>query len=175
MKGTIYHLVVLFCIAIVPFELSAKEIENTKTPSPTKEAQPSAEPSPMSTPSLEADVTIETRDVIDPQNSDVKANEKKTEVIERAVMPVTRWIEEKIHNAYKTGSTSPHSDHAKQPGLSLREAIDLARKEHGGTVLSADRIDQQGAINYRVKILSKGGVIKMVDIFDIPAVEKTKE
>lgn len=41
--------------------------------------------------------------------------------------------------------------------LTLPDAIDRARQQHGGRVLSASRIEQAGRVFYRIKLLQNNG------------------
>lgn len=52
-----------------------------------------------------------------------------------------------------------------KPGLSLSEAIAIAKRRHGGEVLSAKRAkDGSGRPIYVIKLLTDGGVVKKVRI-----------
>ncbi len=83
-------------------------------------------------------------------------------------MPMTNWLEEKLQDSSvmnpARGNKSAPPKEASEKSLTLRDAIKKALSTHKGTVLSADRIEKNGNLSYRIKILSRNGVIRMVDI-----------
>ncbi|MCG8668150.1 MAG: PepSY domain-containing protein [Pseudomonadales bacterium] len=92
--------------------------------------------------------------------------EPQTKKIERFVMPFTNWVEEKLH---ESAIANPAEQQAKKKSpkvasISLRQAIEFARQQHPGTVLSADRIKSENTFSYRIKILSKEGVVRVVSV-----------
>lgn len=90
----------------------------------------------------------------------------KQEKVERFVMPFTKWVEGKLHNSpvinptKDTAQRSNRSDNAGQ----MRRAIRRALKAYPGTVLSVDKSNQGSVWIYKVKIISKTGVVKIVTI-----------
>lgn len=100
----------------------------------------------------------------------------KTEEVERFVMPFTKWIEGKLHSSPVVNPTkkqiSRKSKKSNQTGL--RDAIKKALKIYPGTVLSADKSTQNGTREYRIKIISKSGIVKIVTVPEISA-PSTKE
>lgn len=94
--------------------------------------------------------------------------EPQTKRVERFVMPMTNWLEEKLQDSSvmnpARGNKSAPPKEASEKSLTLRDAIKKALSTHKGTVLSADRIEKNGNLSYRIKILSRNGVIRMVDI-----------
>lgn len=163
MKNRIYHIVVPCCLALLSSWVTANDaLKRTEAlvdiTNQTDEVD---------------EVTVDGIDVVNEisdaptevsEKSAARTKKSKTGALERAVMPVTRWIEDKIHNVYKAESSTSPTEASSGPAIGLREAINLAREKHGGTVLSADRIDDEGDITYRVKILLGEGIIKMVDV-----------
>jgi hypothetical protein len=51
----------------------------------------------------------------------------------------------------------------------MQRAIEKAQSEHGGKVLSADRIRYRGQDTYRVKLLTPGGRVRVVQLSEQPA------
>lgn len=51
----------------------------------------------------------------------------------------------------------------------MQRAIERAQAEHGGKVLSADRIRYRGQDTYRVKLLTPGGRVRVVQLSEAPA------
>lgn len=97
----------------------------------------------------------------------IKTNvEPQTSKVERIVMPFTNWVEEKIHKSTLVNPAA-HQQQQNQPSpqtISLRQAIAKALAIHSGTVLSADRIETAGELQYRIKILSPGGVLREITV-----------
>ncbi|WP_103654310.1 PepSY domain-containing protein [Agarilytica rhodophyticola] len=86
--------------------------------------------------------------------------------VERIVMPFTQWVEKRIQNtSIVKPSVFPNKNKRQQhKGISLRQAIELARREYKGTVLGAERIEEKDNLTYRIKIISKDGVIKVIEV-----------
>lgn len=86
--------------------------------------------------------------------------------VERFVMPFNQWVEEKMQGSSILNPTSRQQSQTieSKPGISLRQAIEQARNIQPGTVLSAERIETNGQLSYRIKILSEAGVVRMVMI-----------
>lgn len=55
----------------------------------------------------------------------------------------------------------------------LQLAIERAQSTHGGKVLSADRIRYRGQDTYRVKLLTPGGRVRVVQLSEPPAEAQT--
>ncbi len=47
-------------------------------------------------------------------------------------------------------------------GLSLDEAVSLVHRRVGGRVLAAGRVQADGRMVYRIKILTRGGVVRII-------------
>lgn len=90
--------------------------------------------------------------------------------VESFVMPFTHWVEDKIQNTDIMKPSVYVQEASPEPakGIGLRGAIEKARAEFEGTVLSADKITSEGQLVYRVKILSKEGVVKQIEVSDTP-------
>ena len=86
--------------------------------------------------------------------------------VERFVMPFTRWIEGKLQDSSVVNPTSNKVKkvQSQQNQLTLRTAIKQALSQYPGTVLSADKSKLDSGLEFRVKILSKDGVIRMITI-----------
>lgn len=86
---------------------------------------------------------------------------------ERAITPLTSWVEKKIQDSElvePSGYKRKTHDHSHKSRM--RWAIEQARAQYSGTVLSAKKTEQGGAITYHVKILSADGIVKTLDIAD---------
>ena len=90
----------------------------------------------------------------------------QTSGIERMVMPLTHWVEEKIQNtSIIKPSAYSRKRQAQGPNhINLREAIERAQKQYTGTVLGAERISEKDQLIYRIKILSASGIVKLVEV-----------
>lgn len=116
--------------------------------------------------------------VSEPEQGWVKEKvEPQTRKIERFVMPITNWVEEKLHDSTIANPALKKKRQQTEPipGISLREAIELARKQHPGTILSADKIKSNESLTYRIKILSQGGVVRVLTIDGQPAPSSQQE
>ena len=89
-----------------------------------------------------------------------------TSSVEKAFTPITRWVEDIFQNTsiMKPSAFNRVPANGIQTQVSLREAIKLALKMNSGTVLSANKINQDGQVNYKIKILSKDGVVNILSI-----------
>lgn len=95
-----------------------------------------------------------------------KKSAPKQEKVERFVMPFTKWVEGKLHNSPVINPTKDKAQRSARKSNSnqMRQAIKKALKAYPGTVLSVDK-SQRGALwVYKVKIISKSGVVKIVTI-----------
>lgn len=81
---------------------------------------------------------------------------------EHFVAPFTRWAEDSIQNSELLQPSKPKAHTPKGPGISLRQAINMARSQHQGTVLSAKY--QAAENHYLIKIISSKGVVKTLVI-----------
>ena len=95
--------------------------------------------------------------------------------IERSVMPATQWLERKIQNRSVIQPSiyignDKNDDNTTQ--ITLREAIEEAKKEQVGTVLSAKRITNGQKHLYEIKILSESGIIKIIEIEDEKGIDE---
>lgn len=90
----------------------------------------------------------------------------ESSAVERATKPVASWVEEKLQNsALLQPSTYSRTPTEKPVGeRTLREAILLAREQFNGSVLAAERMDEEGRSWFRIKILSETGVLRMIDV-----------
>ncbi len=57
----------------------------------------------------------------------------------------------------------------------MQRAIERAQSEHGGKVLSADRIRYRGQDTYRVKLLTPGGRVRVVQLSETAASARESE
>ena len=94
-----------------------------------------------------------------------------TSSVERAVTPLTRWVEDIFQNtsimkpsAFNRELTNRGLPEELKPAVSLRQAIKSALKINSGTVLSANKISQEGGVTYKIKILSKDGVVNIISV-----------
>ena len=105
----------------------------------------------------------------DTNKTDDRENSPKTSSIERSVMPVTQWLENKLQNNSLI-QPSIYIDDKKSETveiqLTLREAIEQAKQQQAGTVLSAKKISNESGITFEVKILAESGIIKIIEIED---------
>lgn len=110
------------------------------------------------------DVTAEVIDEL-PVNSGASAKEIDVSVIEKAVMPLTHWVEGKIQDH---AIAKPQKSHNKSNdltnGISLRDAIRKATQQYAGTVLSAEQVQKNNQRYYRIKMLSANGVVKIIEV-----------
>lgn len=106
----------------------------------------------------------------DPPSWKNKKIAPETTPMERFVWPFTRWLEEKVHNTslIRSPDAKLQDEQAEPQGLNLREAIQQASDRYPGTVLSADKLEQDGKLEYRVKIISPQGVVKTLSVTGKP-------
>lgn len=93
--------------------------------------------------------------------------EPKTSQIERSIMPVTQWLENKIQNNSVIQPSIYIDDKPKDTNTSpftLRQAIEIAKEQQAGTVLSAKKITDDVQTSFEVKILSETGIIKIITV-----------
>jgi len=97
-----------------------------------------------------------------------KSDDKK---VERFVMPFTRWVEGKLQKSSVINPTAKQAkkSQSKASQHTLRTAIKQALSLHPGTVLSADKVQQNNGLVFKIKILSKDGVIRIVTV---PSMDK---
>ena len=88
-----------------------------------------------------------------------KKVEPVTTPIERFVNPLTRWLEEQIHQ--KRSVKEPRNTPAAT-SLTLRTAINMAQQTHPGKVLSAEKVKSEELLSYRIKIISDKGIVKTI-------------
>ena len=99
----------------------------------------------------------------------VNAGKQESEVeissVERLFTPLTHWVEEKIQQLPVVKPTA-YTRQRKQDtsGITLREAIKLARKQYQGTVLSAAEVEGDKKQSFEIKILSAEGIVKTVSV-----------
>ena len=126
-----------------------------------------ADPSPESLPlDLPATNSVQQQNAETPPG--LKTQPKKG-TVDRFIIPLTDWVEEKVQRTTLLNSAveARKTSQKNTKGLSLREAIKRASNQYEGTVLSAERIDQEGVLSYQVSILSKQGVVKTILIGSI--------
>ncbi len=100
------------------------------------------------------------------RNSETKSSPPDN--VERFIMPFTHWLEEKVQDSVIANPVEQQKRQQKNSNgkLSLRGAIERAREQYPGTVLSADRIKSEKGLSYRIKILSDDGVVRTVAVDD---------
>ena len=74
------------------------------------------------------------------------------QTMDEVVAPLKKWLD--------SDPDQPAEDTKTAQAHSIRSAIKQALKQHQGVVLNADRSDS----HYHIKILSKSGTIKVIDI-----------
>ena len=90
----------------------------------------------------------------------------KPEKVERFVMPFTKWVENKLHSSPVVNPTNNEAKRrvAANNKNQMRTAIRRALKAYPGTVLSVDKSNSGLTQIYKVKIISKSGIVKIVTI-----------
>lgn len=82
---------------------------------------------------------------------------------EHFVEPFKRWAEDSVQNSELLQPSKPKAKRPKTAAaISLRQAINRARQQHQGTVLSAKYQAQRNS--YLIKIISAQGVVKTIVI-----------
>lgn len=84
--------------------------------------------------------------------------------VEQLVWPFTRWVEEKVQSSPLIRSPKE----TKTKPLQLRGAIQQAVNRYPGTVLSAERQTADSADKFRIKIISKQGIVKTIWVNEMP-------
>lgn len=97
-------------------------------------------------------------------NTEDKEPELRRSSAERAVMPFTNWVEDKIQDSSLLKPSPYSKDKIKLKGKDLRTAIKYATKMYPGTVLSAKRIESDQGEQFFVKIISSEGLIKTIHV-----------
>lgn len=94
------------------------------------------------------------------------ASSQELSAAERATQPITSWVETRLQNSSLLQPSTYSRDRPEQPTgeRTLREAILLAREQFSGSVLSAERVDEDGLNEFRIKILSELGILRMINI-----------
>ncbi len=92
----------------------------------------------------------------------------KTKKVERFIMPFTEWVEGKLHDSSLVNPTAKKAEggdnNTEKNQLTLRQAIKKALQQYPGTVLSAEKHALEHKPEYKIKILSKDGVIRVVSV-----------
>lgn len=86
--------------------------------------------------------------------------------VERATQPAASWVEERLQSSSLLQASVYSREQSQQPAgeRTLREAILLAREQFSGSVLSAERMNEDELNWFRIKILSEAGVLRLIDI-----------
>lgn len=117
----------------------------------------------------------ETDPVIDADSVEAMEKPPKISDIERSVMPATQWLEKKLQNRPLIQPSiylddDKNEDNATQ--LTLREAIEKAKQQQPGTILSAKKIINEQSRLFEIKILSGSGIIKIIEIKDEKGIDE---
>lgn len=95
-------------------------------------------------------------------------NKPQDNDMERFVMPFTKWVEGKLHSSPVVNPTKEQvtkkTGASRAPQVGLRDAIKQALAVYPGTVLSADKSNDEGKLRYRIKIISADGVVKIITV-----------
>lgn len=158
---------------VVDDKTTKENKEQTKKTEPIKpqplktetKNQEASESEPMQAPEVEQAPTYDSLTELLPSRKDQEKKDANEEA-ERFVMPFTKWVEGKLHNSSVVNPTKEQiSKKSKNKnGTGLRDAIKQAITQFPGTVLSAEKTRVEGLEVYKVKIISKTGVVRIVTI-----------
>ena len=79
-----------------------------------------------------------------------------------------------MQQRYETLRNRYSNPPAQEYGRDLHQAVETARRRHGGKVLSAERMQMDGRDGYRVKLLTPSGRVRIVQMPN-PEVSPTPE
>lgn len=119
---------------------------------------------------LTPSITVSNETPLEPSETQKpSALESAEQMIERSVMPITNWVEKKIQgtNIIKPSpyrSNKNQQDAPEPNGITMRQAIVQAMDSYPGTVLSSEKTQSNGHQAYQIKILSKQGVIRIIEV-----------
>ena len=108
-------------------------------------------------------IKVEETELKREKKSKQNSNDKKAE---RFVMPFTRWVEGKLQGSSVVNPTAQKAKKAQtlKSQHTLRTAIKQALAQYPGTVLSADKTKLASGLEFKIKILSKDGVVRIITI-----------
>jgi len=113
-------------------------------------------------------IKVETAPATEQENKNNKKDKQNEDdkKVERFVMPFTRWVEGKLQKSSVINPTAKQvkKSKSKTSQHTLRTAIKQALATQPGTVLSADKVKTEDGLVFKIKILSKDGVVRIVTV-----------